>query len=156
MDEMFLWHYMVLAPPNLVYESMSLMEYGSCVLHLRGGSHLQNPLFCDIDGKWELHATPSWWKPPPKSQFYWGIGAACYAFVWKSPQESLSLYVGPLGAHHSSHMPLECVYGVYGLWGRLLVCHFYGFSPVSLRIEIIHDSEGSLRYETWIYFMESY
>ena len=39
--------------------------------------------------------------------------AACYALVWEPPPESLSLYVSPLGAHHSSHMPLGRVYGVY-------------------------------------------
>ena len=26
-----------------------LLGYGCCVLRLRGGSHLQRPLFCDID-----------------------------------------------------------------------------------------------------------
>ena len=138
---------------------------------------------CDsmfIIGVWELRATPSWREPPPESlilwywlelgaacrafvrephlesQFYWGMGATCYAFVQEPLLESLSLYISPLRAHYSSHMPLRCVYGVYGLWGRLLVCHFYEFSSVSLRIEIIHDNEGSLKYETWIYFMESY
>ena len=46
MDEMFLWYYMVLAPPNLVCESMFFIE------------------------AWELRATPSWREPPSKSQFY--------------------------------------------------------------------------------------
>ena len=61
-------NYKVLAPPNLMCENISLarirelcatpswwepplksrfydigMRYGSCVLHLRGGNHLQNP-----------------------------------------------------------------------------------------------------------------
>ena len=43
MNEMFLWHYMVLALSNLVCESMSLIRV------------------------WELHAMPSWWKPPLES-----------------------------------------------------------------------------------------
>ena len=146
---------MVLAPPNLVCESMSMI------------------------GIWELRATPSWreppseslipwyWlelgsgcyafvrEPPPGSQFYWSIGAACYAFVREPPLESLSLYISPYRAYHSSHMPLGHVYGDYGLWGRLLVCLIYGFSLVSLRMKIIHDSEGSLKYEIWIYVYES-
>ena len=146
---------MVLTPPNLVCESMSMIEI------------------------WELRATPSWrkpppesfipwywlelrvacyafmWEPPPESQFYWGMGAACYAFVREPPPESLSLYISPYRAHHSSHMPLGRAYGDYGFWGRLLVCLIYGFSLVSLRMEIIHDSEGSLKYEIWIYVYES-
>ena len=146
---------MVLAPPNLVCESMSMI------------------------GIWELRATPSWreppskslipwyWlelgaacyafvqEPPPESQFYWGMGATCYTFVRKSPPESLSLYISPVGAHHSSYKPLGRVYGDYGLWGRLLVCLIYGFSLVSLRMKIIHESEGSLKYEIWIYVYES-
>ena len=31
---------------------------------------------------------------------------------------------------------------------------FLWIFSVSLQIEIIHDSEGSLRHETWIYYME--
>ena len=89
------------------------LEYGCCVLCLRGGSHLQRPLFPDIDWNWELRATPLWREPPLESQFYWGMGAACYAFVREPPPESLSLYVSPLGARHSSHMPLGRVYGVH-------------------------------------------
>ena len=69
---------MVLAPPSLMCESMSL------------------------DGMWELRVMHSWRDPPP---------------------ESISRYVSPLGAHHRTHMPLGRVYGVIGLWGRLLVCH---------------------------------
>ena len=83
------------------------------------------------------------------------MGAARYAFVREPPPESLSFYVSPLGAHHSSHMPLGRAYGDYGLWGWLLVCLIYGFSLVSLRMEIIHESEGSLKYEIWIYVYES-
>ena len=90
-----------------------LLGYGCCVLRLRGGSHLQRPLFRDIDRNWELRAMPLWWEPPPESQFYWGMGAACYALVREPPPESLSLYVSPLEAHHSSHMPLGYVYGIY-------------------------------------------
>ena len=41
------------------------------------------------------------------------MGAACYALVREPPPESLSLYMSPLGVHHSSHMPLGRVYGVY-------------------------------------------
>ena len=40
------------------------------------------------------------------------MGAVCYALVREPPLESLSLYISPLGAHHSSHMPLGRVYGV--------------------------------------------
>ena len=82
-------------------------------------------------GIWELHATPSWRDPPLESLilwYWWELGAACYAFVQEPLPKSLSLYVCPLGVHHSSHMPLGRVYSVFGLWGRLLVCHFYGFS----------------------------
>ena len=103
---------MVLALPNLVCDSIPLLEYGYCVLRLRGGSHLQRSLFHDIDRNWELHATSSWREPPLEFQFYWGMGAACYAFVREPPPESLSSYNSPLGAHHSSPMPLERVYGV--------------------------------------------
>ena len=53
-----------------------------------------------------------WREPPPESQFYLGMGAACYAFVREPPPESLSSYISPLGAHHSSLMPLGRVYGV--------------------------------------------
>ena len=112
MDERFLWYCTILAPPNLVCDSMSTI------------------------GIWELHAMPSWREPPPEtlipwhwselgtacyafvagatseSQFYWGMGAACYAFVREPPPESLSSYTSPLGAHHSSPMPLGRVFGV--------------------------------------------
>ena len=40
------------------------------------------------------------------------MGAACYALVREPPLKSLSLYVSPLGAHHSLHMPLGRDYGV--------------------------------------------
>ena len=100
------------------------LEYGCCVLRLHGGSHLQRSLFPDIDWNWKLRATPLWREPPPESQFYWGMGAACYAFEREPPPESLSLYVSPLGVHHSSHMPLGRVYGVDG---RLLVCQSMDF-----------------------------
>ena len=96
-----------LAPPNLVCDSMSII------------------------GIWELRAMRSWREPPPESiiPWYWlELGAACYAFVLEPPPEFLSLYVWPSEAHHSSHMPLGRVYGVYDIWGQLLVCHFYGFS----------------------------
>ena len=120
-----------LVPPNLVCDdSMSIIEV------------------------WELRTTPSWRGSPLESFIPWyclelgaayyaflvgatskvpillrhGIEAACYAFVREPPSKSLSLYVCPSGAHHSSHMPLRRVYSVYDLWGRLLVSHFYGFS----------------------------
>ena len=102
------------------------LEYGCCVLRLRGGSHLQRPLFRDTDRNWELHATPSWWEPPPKS---------------------LSLYVSHLGAHHSSHMPLGHVYGVYEMMAfgpaTSMPIIWLFFSSYTW-IEIVHDSEGSL------------
>ena len=97
---------MVLAPPNLVCKSMSTI------------------------GIWELRATPSWREPPPESLFPWywlELGVACYAFGREPPLESLSLYISPYRAHHSSHMPLGRVYGDYGLWGRLLVCQSMDF-----------------------------
>ena len=83
------------------------------MLRLRGGSHLQRPLFRDIDRNWELRATPPWWEPPPESQFHQGMGATCYTIVRGPTLKSLSLYVSLLGVHHSSHMPLGRVYGVY-------------------------------------------
>ena len=55
-----------------------------------------------LDRMRELRATPSWRESPP---------------------ESLSRYVSPLGVHHRTYMPLGRVYGVIGLWGRLLVYH---------------------------------
>ena len=61
------------------------------MLRLRDGSHLQRPLFHDIELNWELRATPSWWEPP---------------------LESLSSYTSLLGVYHSSPMPLGRVYGV--------------------------------------------
>ena len=42
-----------LAPPNL--NVCPRLEYGCCVLRLRGGSHLQHPNSIEA---WELHATP--------------------------------------------------------------------------------------------------
>ena len=55
-----------------------------------------------LDGMRELRATPSWRESPP---------------------ESLSRYVSLLGVHHRTYMPLGRVYGVIGLWDRLLVYH---------------------------------
>ena len=130
-NEMFLWHYMVLAPPNLVCESMSLIEI------------------------WELRATLSWREPPLESFILWywlELGATCYAFMRKPPPKFLSLYVCLLEAHHSSHMPLGCFWPL----GSATSMPFLWIFSVSLQIEIIYDSEGSLRYERWIYFMKSY
>ena len=47
--------------------SVILIGIENCVLHLLGGSHLQNPNSIEA---WELRATPLWWEPPLESQFY--------------------------------------------------------------------------------------
>ena len=51
------------------------------------------------------------------------MGAVCYAFMVGATSRVPILYVSPLWAHHGTHMPLGRVYGIFGLWGRLLVCH---------------------------------
>ena len=81
--------------------------------------------------------------------------AACYAFVREPPPESLSLYVSPLGTHHSSHMPLGRVYGVYEMTafgaGYQYAKHVVIF-PGDTWIDIVHDSEGSLiMYHGFVY-----
>ena len=131
-----------------------LLGYGNCILRLHGESHLQSPLFRDIDWNWELRATPSCgsYLQNPNSIEAWELRAtpSCGSHL----QSPYLCILAHLGAHHSSHMPLGRVYSDYGLWDQLLVCLIYGFSSVSLRMKIIHDSEGSLRYELWIYYME--
>ena len=75
------------------------------------------------------------------------MGTACYAFVREPPPESLSLYVSPLGAHHSSHMPLGRVYGVMRWWPlgpTTSMPIIWLFFPGYTWIDIVHDSEGSL------------
>ena len=71
------------------------------------------------------------------------MGAACYAFVREPPPESLSLYVSPLGAHHSSHMSM-----VFMRWWPLgpatSMPIMWLFFPSYTWIDIVHNSEGSL------------
>ena len=83
------------------------------------------------------------------------MGAACYAFVREPPPESLSLYDSPLGAHHSSHMPLGRVYGVYEIMAfgaATSMSIMWLFFPGYTWIDIVHDSEGSLiMYHGFVY-----
>ena len=122
---------------------------GIWVLHATsvGRSHLQRPLFHDIERNWELRATPLWREPPLESQFYWGMGAACYAFVREPPSESLSLYVSPLG-RIIVHICLWGVSMVFMRWWPLgpatSMPNIWLFFPSYTWIDIVHDSEGSL------------
>ena len=76
------------------------------------------------------------------------MGTACYAFVREPPPESLSLYISPLGAHHSSHMPLGRVYGVDEMMAfggpATSMPIMWLYFPSYTWIEIVHDSEGNL------------
>ena len=64
------------------------------------------------------------------------MGTACYTLVREPPPESLSLYVSPLGVHHSSHMPLGRVYGVHEMMafgaGYLYAKHMVIFPWLSM------------------------
>ena len=63
------------------------------------------------------------------------------------PLESLSSYTSPLGAHHSSPIPLGRVYGVDEmmlLGSATSMPNIWLFFPGYIWIKIIHDSEGSL------------
>ena len=83
------------------------------------------------------------------------MGVACYAFVREPPPESLSLYVSPLGAHHSSHMPLRRVYGVYEMMAfgpTTSMPNIWLFFRGYTWIDIVHGSEGSLiMYHDFVY-----
>ena len=122
-------------------------------------------------GIWVLRATPPWREPPPETLISWHWskwGTACYTSMVgatsrisiplrhgscvlrlsaEPPPESLSLYVSPLGAHHSSHMPLG-VSMVFMRWWPLgpatSMPIIWLFFPGYTWIKIVHDSEGSL------------
>ena len=148
MDERFLWYSTILAPQNLVCNSMSidwnmgaacyasvagatsrdpysliLIGIGSCMLRLCGGSHLQSPNSIEA---WELRATPlcgsDLQNPYPCMLALWGR-IIVHICLWGVSMVFMRWW--PLGP--ATSMPNM----------RL-------FFPGYTWIDIVHDSEGSL------------
>ena len=103
--------------------SLILIGIGSCVLRLRGGSHLQSPNSIEA---WELRATPlcgsHLQNPYPLILALWGH-IIVHLCLWGVSMVLMRWW--PLGP--ATSMPI--------IWL---------FFPCYTWIEIIHDSEGSL------------